>query len=564
MKQLPFIRIAPVTSSRSVVVPALFAGLLAGCNPPPQETAVAAAPPLPAAPAAMAVPPGRPNILLVISDDFGIDVSSGMYPGLIEELTAQYGPEGLNHPDYQRIKGVPASTPNLDAMAREGMVFGNVWAHPFCSPTRASILTGLYGARTDVLTYADPLSQNHLSFVKLLKEEGGYSTGMFGKWHLAGLPAQGANYPGVKPKEAGFDIFKGNMHAALASYWNYEYQVQDANTPANEWRIGPMPVKELPGIAPTNYAEVVKVADTLDWITEQEQTTPDKPWFAWLAFNLAHATAIQTPSAMAIPNADTLDATARAEVEACGGEYGSNNTGTCSGEALMRIMTNSLDTLMGKLIASVDALDPNTYIIFIGDNGTPMYARPNLDHIDNMYLTRTGRGKGSVYESGARVPLAIRGPGIAAGSRSDEYVHAADLFPTTLELAGLMTPTAVSNSEGTGTVPLDAVSLKPILDNSSATVRDPNQGFVLSENVNLMTGGTRMVSARNASHKLACVEGIDSEHCEFFDLVNDPLEEYPLEEPLACTDYVNGEWTPEQHQWHFCRLSEVAATQSFF
>ncbi len=58
------------------------------------------------------------------------------------------------------IDGIPASTPELDQFASEGMLFTNVWAHPFCSPTRASILTGLYSA-TNVFTYADPLSSNH-------------------------------------------------------------------------------------------------------------------------------------------------------------------------------------------------------------------------------------------------------------------------------------------------------------------------------------------------------------------------------------------------------------------
>lgn len=520
----------------------------------------------PAAAAGMTVPPGRPNILLIISDDVGLDVSTSMYPGMVDELVQQYGPDGLDHPAYQSIAGNPASTPVLAEFARQGLVFTNVYAHPFCSPTRASILTGLYGARTHVLTYADPLSQSHLSFVKLLKEEGGYSTGLFGKWHLSGLPGQNGapDYPGIKPKEAGFDVFRGNMHAALASYWNYDYQVQDAATPDDQWRTEPMPVKQLPGIAPTNYAEVVKVADTIDWLTQQETSNPDKPWFAWLAFNLSHATSIQQPSAMAVPNLDTLDASARAEMEACGGEFGSNNTGSCSGEALMRAMTNSMDTLIGKLLQAVDQLDPNTIVIYIGDNGTPMYARPNLDFIDNLYITRDGRGKGSVYESGARVPLAIRGPGIAAGARSDAIVHAADLFPTVLEVAGLVPPTEVPTSDGAGTVAVDAVSLKPILADGAATVRDPDEGYLLTENVNLMTGGTRMVGARNASWKLACVEGIDQAHCEFFNLAQDPLEEYPLAEPASCDNYSNGSWTRADAEWHYCRLSEVVATQSFF
>ena len=536
------------------------------CTPAADTPAATDAMPAPAPAPAMAVPPGRPNILFIISDDVGLDVSTGMYPGMVEELVQQYGPEGHNHPAYQSIAGAPASTPVLAEFAREGLVFSNVYAHPFCSPTRASILTGLYGARTHVLTYADPLSQNHLSFVKLLKEQGGYRTGLFGKWHLAGLPGQNGapDYPGLKPKEAGFDVFRGNMHAALASYWNYDYQVQDEATSASEWLSDPMPVKELPGIAATNYAEVVKVADTIEWVTQQENANPDQPWFAWLAFNLSHATSIQQPSAMAVPNLDTLDAPSRAEMEACGGEFGSNNTGTCSGEALMRAMTNSMDTLIGKLLDAVDALDPNTIVIYIGDNGTPMYARPNLDFIDNLYITRDGRGKGSVYESGARVPLAIRGPGIAAGVRSDALVHAADLFPTVLEVAGLMAPREVPTSDGNGSVPVDAVSLKPILDGGASSVRDPDEGYVLTENVNLMTGGTRMVGARNANWKVACVEGIDQAHCEFFNLADDPLEEYPLEEPVACDDYANGTWTRSDAHWHYCRLSEVVAKQSFF
>ncbi len=61
---------------------------------------------------------------------------------------------------------------------------------------------------------------------------------------------------------------------------------------------------------------------------------------------------------MAVPNADTLDAPSHAEMKACGGEFGSMNTGNCSGEALLRAMSNSLDTLTGKLLAAVDATRP--------------------------------------------------------------------------------------------------------------------------------------------------------------------------------------------------------------
>ena len=114
----------------------------------------------------------------------------------------------------------------------------------------------------------------------------------------------------------------------------------------------------------------------------------------------------------------------------------------------MRAMTTSMDTVIGKVLEAVDSIPSDTYVIYIGDNGTPMYSNQGVlgSQIGNMYITRAGRGKGTAYESGARVPMAIRGPGIAAGSKSSEFVHAADLFSTILALAGLTPPEEVPNS----------------------------------------------------------------------------------------------------------------------
>jgi arylsulfatase A-like enzyme len=501
-----------------------------------------------------------PNILFIISDDVGLDVSTTMYPGLIEELARQYGPAGLKHAGQKAIQGRPASMPNLARLARQGIAFSNVWAQPFCSPTRASVLTGLFAAKANVLNYTDPLALKYTSFVQRLKDDAGYSTGLFGKWHLAGMPGAQANYPGMKPKQAGFEVFKGNMHAAIKTYWDYDYMEQDAATPADQWRTGKPPQKSLPGIAPTTLSGVVQVADALEWITAQEKSRPGKPWFSWVAFNLAHATAQQQPSAMMVPNADTLDAATLAEMRACNGTFGTNITGTCSGESLMRAMTNSMDTLIGKLLTEVDRLDANTVVIYIGDNGTPMYGRPNLDFIDNMYITRKGRGKGTTYESGARVPMAIRGPGIAGNRVSGEYLHVADLFPTILSFAGLVPPERVSNGDGTGTLTVDGVSLQPLITGKAKTVRDPDQGYVLTESMNLMTNSTRQVAARNATYKVICTEKTDAAACEFYNLKNDPLEELPLEKPASCS----GSWTVASPQWHYCRLNELLRTKSFF
>jgi arylsulfatase A-like enzyme len=504
--------------------------------------------------------PARPNIVLVISDDVGLDVTSNMVPGLVDEMARLYGPQGLKHHDHEVIRGRPASTPNLDRLAREGITFASTWAQPFCSPTRASILTGLFAGKANVINYADPLSQHHTSFVQRLKDEGGYSTGLFGKWHLAGLPSPQNPYPGMKPKEAGFEVFRGNLHAAIKSFWDYDYMVQDESTPAGEWRTEKPPVKSLPGIAPTSYAPVVKVADALEWIRGREAADPARPWFVWLAFNLSHATTVQQPSAMAVPNADTLDEKSLAEMKACGGRFGTNEPGGCRGEALMRAMTNSLDTVLGKFLDELKSIDSNTVVIYIGDNGTPMYGRPNLDFIDNLYITRKGRGKGSAYESGVRVPLVIAGPGIAPGRVSNEFTHAADLFPTILALAGVTPPAEVSNGDGTGTMRVDGRSLLPIVSGRAERVRDPARDLLLTESLNLMTNNTRQVAARNGVFKVICTEAVTRQSCEFYNLERDPLEEFPLPVPENCP----GENQSGQPAWHYCMLAEAIRTQSFF
>lgn len=500
----------------------------------------------------------RPNILLIIGDDIGIDATTDMYPGLIDALVKQYGPSGRNHPDYQTIKGRPASTPTLNSLAKAGMRFSQAWTQPFCSPTRTSILTGLYSAKTGVLDYNNWLSQNHHSFVRDLKEKGGYSTALFGKYHMAGL----GQYPGMKPKEAGFDLFQGNLHGGVATYWEWDYQIQDKTDDPSQWRTEKAPVRSLSGVAPTTYAPVVNAADALKWIGEQESNEPTKPWFVWLAFNLSHITGNQKPNPMIVPNIDTMDELSIKEMKACGGTFGSAIVGGCSSEALMRAMTNSMDTIIGKVLDTVDRLDKNTYVIYLGDNGTWMFG-PGREFIDNLYITKRERSKGTAYESGVRVSMAIRGPRIKAGSKSDEPIHCVDLFSTILELARLDAPRMVPNKAGDGKVAVDSVSLAPILFKGAKGLRDPNKGYLLAETRNPIKNNQRQVGARNAKYKLICTENAETASCTFYNLADDPLEEYPLAKPASCAGYENGTWTPAASEWHFCRLQQVIAKESF-
>ena len=492
----------------------------------------------------------KPNILLIIADDIGIDVSTDLYPSLIEELEFMYGTDD--------ISGKPASMPQVtDRIARQGMVFNNAWAQPSCSPTRAAMITGLYGKKTGVTSAGIAMSSNHITFVQKLKEAG-YSTAAFGKWHLAGSSMP---YAATLPLAAGFELFKGHVDGAIEDYWDYNYDVQDdPDHPTEFIRVKPVPeAKSLPGIVSTTYAPVVKGWDVIDWINAKEDANPDKPWLVWLAFNEAHwdweGYNLHVPNGDTIgcdPMDETQDSPLCQEVKACGGVPGSNNNGLCENKVLVRAMTTAMDTVVGKILDAVYERDPNTYVIFIGDNGT------EAGSIDNMYLHTSGRGKGTAYESGARVAMAIRGPNIEAGGQSVEFVHVADLFNTCLEIGGLSPMTQNIDKNG-ATVDSDSVSFASILfsnDPLVTFVRDPYTQYIITENGS--TAGTR-----NGTYKVICKSSwMGGKTWEFYNLIDDPLEETLLDTSSAdCSNY-DLDYTHSQWQWNYCRLREVIETES--
>src|SRR5688572_6939619 len=142
---------------------------------------------MPATPRQEAQPQGaggttRPNILFILADDLGAEASI-LYPNLYNSVA----PAGLGQ--------VP--TPTISALAARGVVFDNVWATPLCSPTRAAVLTGLYGHNTGVTTVGNILPGNTTSIFELIRDSATsprYNMSVFGKWHLAGAGPNGMNH----------------------------------------------------------------------------------------------------------------------------------------------------------------------------------------------------------------------------------------------------------------------------------------------------------------------------------------------------------------------------------
>jgi arylsulfatase A-like enzyme len=437
----------------------------------------AAVPELAAPVADVARPP--PNILLIIGDDMGV------------ETLASYG-VGEN----------PAKTATLDRLAAEGVQFTNFWSQPVCSPTRATMLTGRYAFRTGVgrpggegdkggpfpdepqrpasASFETPrgmggrvgdnwnLPPDEYTLPMAIKSGDAlnYATAAIGKWHLA----DNRNGWAEHPNKVGFDHFSGRIFGWPASYyaWNKLTDGQFVGTT---------------GYSPNEFAN-----DALQWIGEQG----DRPWFLWYAFNLPHLPLHMPPEELW--QADHSDIDPKAEIGA-------------GSKPHFHAMMEAMDSEIGKLLAALepDARD-NTYVIFMGDNGT--------DRNSVSAPFRPTGAKGSVYQGGVNVPLIVTGPGVAKGASSDALVNSTDMFATIIEMAGIHVDEVLPDG-----VTIDSVSFMPYLaEPDGESRRDWLYADYFDDNFDGVE--TASYAMRNQRYKFLRVRGVE----EFYDLAEDPYE----------------------------------------
>ncbi len=364
----------------------------------------------------------KPNILVIVSDDQG------------------YADVGFNGG-----KAVP--TPHLDALAASGVrcTSGYV-SHPFCSPTRAGLLTGRYQQRfghenNPAYDPADAVAGLPLT-EKLLPQflqEAGYRTGWIGKWHLGATPAH-------TPWARGFQQtygFIGGGHSF--SGWAIDVK-KEYNVPLT--RDG-QATTEVPAHLTEAFGK-----EAVAFI----RRNAGAPWMLYLAFNAPH-----TPHMPTIERekqfADVKDPVRR----------------KCL--AQISLMDDAVGAITKALADSGQAQD--TLIFFFTDNGgTP----PSLG-ADNTPL----RGyKGYVYEGGVRVPFVISWPArLKAGSTYDRPVSSLDVTATALALAGVAFPTERR---------LDGVNLIPFLRGETQTAPHANLFW--------RTGGGQSYAVRSGDWKL--------------------------------------------------------------
>jgi len=297
----------------------------------------------------------KPNFLVIVIDDIGAD------------KLALYGATD------------PARTPNMDALAADGVLFQNAWSSPTCSPTRASALTGRLPERTGVgapLRGERELSTDETTLAQILGAEG-YATAAIGKWHLSSRPTH--------PLELGFDTHRGTP----GNIGDEGYSI---------WR------KYVDGVdlgLQYRYVTTETADDAIAWVRGQT-----RPWFAWVAFHAAHRPLHRPPSSL-------------------------HRYGGLAGTGSVRhfnAIVEALHTELGRLLGTVG---DDTTILLFSDNGTYELAiAPPFS---------PAHGKGSPYELAINIPFLVAGsavPPANRGTSSDALIHVSDIFATLAELAG--------------------------------------------------------------------------------------------------------------------------------
>lgn len=337
----------------------------------------------------------KPNILLIVVDDLGY-ADIGVHGG----------------------KDVP--TPNIDKLAAAGVRCTNGYVSaPYCSPSRAGLLTGRYQTRFghEFNPHVGPEDQLGLPLIERtladLLRSGGYATGLVGKWHLG----FSKNH---HPQSRGFDEFFGFLVGGHNYTFRKEAKPKFVSSMSQNLIYRGREVQKLDGFATEVFTD-----EAISFMKRHR----DQPWFLYLAYNAVH-----TPLEISERVKDRIPA----------------NVKDAARRGYLALLLG-LDDAIGRLLAHLreSGADQNTLIVFISDNGGSGQA-PYLAY--NAAINRPLRGnKGQTLEGGIRVPffLAWRGQ-LPAGKTYNHPVISLDILPTACALAGVTTP---KNVEGVNLMP---------------------------------------------------------------------------------------------------------------
>lgn len=345
----------------------------------------------------------RPNFILCMGDDHGWSETG--YSG---------------HPHLR--------TPVLDEMAAASLRFDHFYAaHPSCSPTRGSVMTGRHPNRYGTFSPGWSIRPEEITIARLLADAG-YRCGHFGKWHLGPVKAGSPTNPGAM----GFHEW--------VSHDNF-YEMNP------EFSRNGGPPEKFEG-----EGSEVTIAETIRFIERAREN--GKPFFAVVWFGSPHEPYSGLEKDLALYD-DLPESYAERSVKLTSMETGMPTTRPLREVLRERYAEiTSMDRAIGTLRDHLEqaGVRKNTVLWYCGDNGSPR----SCDRVTTPF-----RGeKGLMYEGGVRVPGILEWPArIASGRVSEVNAVTSDMLPTLCELAGIPLPSR----------PLDGISLVPLIEGKMAT-----------------------------------------------------------------------------------------------
>ncbi|XP_055333770.1 arylsulfatase B-like [Paramacrobiotus metropolitanus] len=322
----------------------------------------------------------KPNVILIVADDLG-----------------------WNDVSFHGSAQIP--TPNIDRLAKEGIILNNYYVNPICTPSRGALLTGKYpihtGLQQDVIYGVEPwgLGLEEKLLPQFLRHMG-YKTHAIGKWHLGFFQS---NYT---PTYRGFDSHFGKW---LGHGDYFDHAAQEWDDWALDIRHNMEPVKNLTGRYSTDIYSKRAEKIILDHNTSS-------PLFLYLAHQAVHSANTYDPLQTTVQYYNRFPHIKH------------------NGRRLFAGMVAGLDESVGRAHRALQSrgMDSNTILIFTTDNGGPA-AGFNYNHANNWPL----RGvKDTLWEGGVRGSAFIWSPLLqSAGRVSTQMMHITDWLPTILSAA---------------------------------------------------------------------------------------------------------------------------------
>ena len=346
----------------------------------------------------------QPNIIFILTDDQGYgDISAHGNPIL--------------------------KTPHLDRLRADGVRFTDFHVSPTCSPTRSALFTGRHEFKNGITHTILERERMTLAATTLpqVLQSAGYTTGIFGKWHLG----DEAEY---RPESRGFD--EVYIHGGGGIGQTFPGSCGDA--PGNTY-FDPALLHNGKFEKTRGYCTDLFYGQATQWIDVQRRAK--KPFFAYIPSNTPHGPYIARPEDRALYEGKGLE-------PATENFFG---------------MIHNIDQNIGRLLAKLDewGIAQNTLVIFMNDNGGTAGVK--------VFNADMRGQKGSAWLGGTRASSFWRWPGTLQAADCSVLSAHIDFFPTIAAIAGAKIPSAVAQSQ------IEGRSLVPVLQNPAAKLPDRYQ-----------------------------------------------------------------------------------------